>query len=129
MKGRERTYFGYFFKAFAMNFTSAFTSDDLEEYYRVLTSPSALTANFGFMRSLWQNVDALQPLYNASKISVPTVAMGAQFSMGEGVALGVQMTATNVTSVIVPNSGHWIAEEQSAFVADQIKVFADRILI
>ena len=39
------------------------------------------------------------------------------------VVYGMQQLAHNVTSVIVPNSGHWIPEEQPEFLTDQLLKF------
>jgi hypothetical protein len=37
---------------------------------------------------------------------------------------GVQQVAENVKSILVPNSGHWIAEEQSQFlIKNQLSSF------
>jgi pimeloyl-ACP methyl ester carboxylesterase len=39
---------------------------------------------------------------------------------------GMKQLAQNVTGITVPNSGHWIAEEQSQFVIEQLANFFGR---
>jgi hypothetical protein len=41
-------------------------------------------------------------------------------------ALGMQQLAENVQGIIVPNSGHFIPEEQPQFVIDQLSNFFGR---
>jgi pimeloyl-ACP methyl ester carboxylesterase len=42
---------------------------------------------------------------------MPVLALGAQKSSGAGEAEILRLVATNVTAGIVPDSGHWIREE------------------
>jgi len=46
------------------------------------------------------------------------------------VAYGLKMVAQNVTEIIVPNSGHWIPEEQPVVLAKILNNFfsSDEIL-
>jgi pimeloyl-ACP methyl ester carboxylesterase len=39
------------------------------------------------------------------------LALGAEKSFGEGMAVELRFIASNVTAGIVPGSGHWIMEE------------------
>ncbi len=47
----------------------------------------------------------------ASKPPMPVLALGAEKSFGTGQAELLRFAASNVTGGIVPNSGHWIMEE------------------
>ena len=42
---------------------------------------------------------------------MPVLALGAEKSFGAGQAEELRFVASNVTGGIVPNSGHWIMEE------------------
>ena len=48
------------------------------------------------------------------KLTMPVLAVGADKSFGTAMADELRFVATNVTSVVVPNSGHWLMEEQPA---------------
>jgi pimeloyl-ACP methyl ester carboxylesterase len=39
------------------------------------------------------------------------------------IVYGMKMLAQNVEGITVPNSGHWIPEEQSDFVIKQLATF------
>ena len=51
-----------------------------------------------------------------------TPAFGGNVTM-PSVVYGMQQLAHDVTSVVVPNSGHWIPEEQPQFLANQLLEF------
>jgi pimeloyl-ACP methyl ester carboxylesterase len=45
---------------------------------------------------------------------MPVLALGGQHMMGEQVADLARRVASDVTSGVIADSGHWIAEEQPA---------------
>ncbi len=47
----------------------------------------------------------------AASSGCPVFALGAEKSFGKGMADDLSFVASNVTGGIVPNSGHWIMEE------------------
>ena len=48
------------------------------------------------------------------KLTMPVLAIGADKSFGGAMADILGFVATDVTSVVIPNSGHWLMEEQPA---------------
>src|ERR1700680_3350364 len=50
-------------------------------------------------------------LAKGGKITMPVFAIGAEKFFGKGMAVEMGFAASNVTGGIVPNSGHWIMEE------------------
>jgi pimeloyl-ACP methyl ester carboxylesterase len=47
-----------------------------------------------------------------TKLTIPVLSIGGDKSLGEALAAQMKLVATDVTIVIVKNSGHWILEEQ-----------------
>ena len=45
------------------------------------------------------------------KLTLPVLAIGGGKALGEGVANTMRLVAENVESKIIPDSGHWVAEE------------------
>jgi len=45
------------------------------------------------------------------KLTLPVLAIGGGKGLGEGVASTMRLAAENVESKIIPDSGHWVAEE------------------
>src|SRR6266496_3598902 len=48
----------------------------------------------------------------ATKLTMPVLAIGAEKSFVSTQAVVMRNAATNVTEVVIPNSGHWLMEEQ-----------------
>ena len=57
------------------------------------------------------------------KLAIPILAVGAEKSFGAAMADDLRFVATDVTSAVIPNSGHWLMEEQPAATIDAILGF------
>ena len=85
-----------------------------------------MRAGFEYYRAVPE--DTMQNLnYSKTKLTMPVLAMGAGYSpiLGGNVSMpatiyGMQQVAENVTGVKVPNSGHWIPEEQPEFLSNAL---------
>jgi pimeloyl-ACP methyl ester carboxylesterase len=71
--------------------------------------------------------------YSKTNLTMPVLAIGAGYSpiLGGNVTMpaviyGMKQLAQNVTGVVVPNSGHWIPEEQPEFLVNQLSNFFAR---
>ena len=58
----------------------------------------------------------------AGKLTMPILAVGGEKSFGPTMAAVMRAAGTNVTEGVVPNSGHWVMEENPAAT---IKLVAD----
>jgi pimeloyl-ACP methyl ester carboxylesterase len=67
---------------------------------------------------MWRHIlPALAEHYTViahTKLTMPVLAVGAQYSLGDFVPTQVRNYATNVTGMVIKNSGHWIYEEPPA---------------
>jgi pimeloyl-ACP methyl ester carboxylesterase len=68
--------------------------------------------------------------YSQTKLTMPVLALGAAYIpvLGGNITMptiiyGMQQLAENVQGIKVPNSGHFIAEEQPQFVINQLSNF------
>jgi pimeloyl-ACP methyl ester carboxylesterase len=89
-----------------------------------------MRAGFEYYRAIPQN--AIQnENYSKTNLTMPVLALaggyiptfGGNTSMPSLVEDGMKMLAQNVTGITVPNSGHWIAEEQPVFLAKLLNTF------
>jgi pimeloyl-ACP methyl ester carboxylesterase len=53
------------------------------------------------------------------------LALGGSFSIGEGVGSCMRHLAEQVQSEVVPDCGHWLAEEQPAWIAARLLAFLE----
>jgi hypothetical protein len=87
-----------------------------------------MRAGFEYYRAFPE--DAMQNQnYSQTNLTMPVLALGAGDIPAFGgrsnptALLGMQQSAENVTGIIVPDSGHFIAEEQPQFVINQLSNF------
>jgi pimeloyl-ACP methyl ester carboxylesterase len=109
VRGREDTFFGAEF------FASAGTHklpDYAVQYYvdQLASSPEALHGSFQLYRAFGataaQNVER-----KARRLPMPVLAMGGAESLGGMAADTMKLTADNVQTLVIPDIGHWLAEQ------------------
>jgi pimeloyl-ACP methyl ester carboxylesterase len=54
---------------------------------------------------------------------MPVLALGGECSFGTAALDSMKSLATDVRGGVVPDSGHWIPEEQPGFVIEQLVNF------
>ncbi|WP_207938936.1 alpha/beta fold hydrolase [Actinomadura darangshiensis] len=79
-------------------------------------------AGFDYYRAFPTNATDNQKLA-AEKVTLPVLAMGAQYTFGPAVAQSFGAVATDVRQVVAPDSGHWIPEENPAFLNQCANLF------
>ncbi len=121
VQGKEMTYLSWFYRNLAYN-PSAITQTDINEFVSHYSAPGGMHAGFEYYRAFQQ--DAIQNMnYSKTKLTIPVLALGAGYIPIFGgnitmptIVYGMQKLAQNATGITVPNSGHWIPEEQPDFV-------------
>jgi len=110
-------YLSWFYHNLANN-PAAITQEDINEYVSHYSAPGGMRAGFEYYRAIPQ--DAIQNMnYSKTKLTMPILALGGGYIPVFGgnitmpsIAYGMKQVAENVQIITVPNSGHWIAEEQ-----------------
>jgi pimeloyl-ACP methyl ester carboxylesterase len=128
VQGKEMLYLSWFYHNLANN-PAAITQEDINEYVSHYSAPGGMHAGFEHYRAFPQ--DAIQNQnYSKNKLTMPVLALGGEYipTLGGNIAMptviyGMKILAQNVTGIIVPNSGHFIPEEQPQFLADQLLKF------
>ena len=121
--GCEREYLGWFFRNHAYD-PAAVTPADLDTYVRNFQQAGAARAAMGYYRAL--HVDAGQNrALAARRLTIPVLALGGAFSIGAGVAACMRRLAEQVEADVVPECGHWVAEERPEWLAARLLGFLD----
>jgi pimeloyl-ACP methyl ester carboxylesterase len=103
VKGREDLYFGAKLQGLP--------ADAVNYYVSMLRSdPNALRGSFGQYRAFDATIAQNQQRMT-HKLTLPVLAIGGEHGIGEGVGTTMKLVADNVQSVVIPGSGHWIAEQ------------------
>jgi pimeloyl-ACP methyl ester carboxylesterase len=108
VRGREDVFFGSEFAVWAAR---PLPDDAVRYYIDILRSGRhALRGSFGWYRALGTTIE--QEAQRATRrLTLPVLAIGGQFGAGETVAATMRMVADDVQGVVIPGSGHWVAEE------------------
>lgn len=116
-----RDYITDFIKKFAAN-PDAFTQDELDEIARVYSQEGVLESSFGWYKAVYA-LDIGHNREHAQKLlTMPVLALGGEFS-GPYVLPMIQTVAANVRGGTIPNSGHWIVQEQPQAFLDRVLPF------
>jgi pimeloyl-ACP methyl ester carboxylesterase len=104
--GNERAFFGWEFDAAAKKLP-----DDVIDYYvRGLSNPASLRSSFGFYRALDTTLEQ-DGQRKTRRLPMPILAIGGAASFGEHVGEAMALVADDVQSVVIPDTGHFVAEE------------------
>jgi len=127
VQGKEMMYLSWFFHNLAYN-PAVITQADINEYVSHYSALGGMRAGFEYYRAIPQ--DAIQnENYSKTNLTMPVLALGAGYIPAFGgnpntaAENGMKMLAQNVTGIIVPNSGHFIQEEQPDVVVKLLNNF------
>ncbi len=111
VQGRERIYLDRFWNELSAD-PKGIDEETRQHYAALYARPHAIHDAFEQFGAFSQDaIDNKALLAKGGKITVPVFAIGAEKSFGKGMADDLRFAASNVTGGIVPNSGHWIMEE------------------
>jgi pimeloyl-ACP methyl ester carboxylesterase len=102
--------------------------EERTEYLRTYVKPGAMRAMFSIYRALPQDASDNQAmLAQRGKLKMPVLALGGDKSFGRGLETldSLKRVAENVQGGLVPNSGHWVTEEQPEFISKELLKFFD----
>jgi pimeloyl-ACP methyl ester carboxylesterase len=115
LAGPERPFWTYFARR-QMWDPSALAEDDIDEMVRSIEQPGGTRAILEMYRARQLDAEQNRPHY-ADPISCPVLAVGAQAYPGDQVASQLAQVATDVHGTVIPASGHHIALENPAALA------------
>jgi pimeloyl-ACP methyl ester carboxylesterase len=108
VRGREDVFFGY---EFAIQGGQKGLPDEVQRYYFDLYSdPDVLRGSFGLYRALDATL-AQNAERKSQPLTMPVLAIGGAESWGEEAGNAMKPAADDVQSVVIPDTGHWVAEQ------------------
>ena len=107
IRGREDIYFGY---EFAIQAGKKLPDDVVDYYVRLVSTPDALRGSFEFYRA-WDTTWAQNSERKKRRLTMPVLAIGGAASWGQRVVDAMKSLANDARGVVIPGTGHWVAEE------------------
>lgn len=109
--GRERIYLDRFWNEFSAR-PASFTEAARVHYAALYALPGAMHSGFAQFAAFDQDaIDNRAFLAQGGRLKMPVLAVGGQKSFGPMMATVMRAAADDVTEGQVPESGHWIMEE------------------
>ncbi|WP_240670148.1 alpha/beta fold hydrolase [Actinoplanes solisilvae] len=96
--------------------------DDVRVFGHYLKDPTHLKASFEWFRAFPADI-ADNEVNQQHKLTMPVLAIAADHSLKDTLEKQVPNYATDVKSVIIANSGHWIYEEHPAEMTQRLLTF------
>ncbi len=122
VRGRERMYFDYYWNEFAADKTRSLSEADRKAYTEAYARPGRMKAGWAYFASFPQTAKDFAQL-SQTKLTMPVLSIGGEKSLGDVLGQEMKLVATDVTVVVLKNTGHWILEENSKETTDALVKF------
>ncbi len=124
--GRERIYLDRFWNEFSAT-PARFSEASREHYAKLYALPGAMHSGFAQFAAFDQDAtDNRAYLAAGGKLAMPVLAIGGEKSFGTAMAAVMRAAATDVTESVIPDSGHWIMEENPTATVAMVRAFLDK---
>jgi len=111
--GRERIFLDRFYNELSAN-PAGIDEQTRRHYAALYARPHAMHDAFEQFVAFPKDAVDNQALLAKGKLTMPVLAIGGSASYGASLAVELSYVATDVKAVVIPNSGHWLMEEQPA---------------
>jgi pimeloyl-ACP methyl ester carboxylesterase len=122
VKGRERIYLDRFWNEFSAD-PKKFDEASRAHYAKLYAQPGAMHAGFEQFKAFDQDATDNKAFVAKGMLTMPVLAVGGEKSFGPMMATVMRAAATNVQGAVVPNSGHWLMEENPAVTIKLVEDF------
>ncbi|MBS0447607.1 MAG: alpha/beta hydrolase [Proteobacteria bacterium] len=123
--GRERIYLDRFWNEFSAS-PDRFGVAARVHYARLYALPGAMHSGFAQFAAFDQDAIDNRAYLAHDRLKMPVLALGGQKSFGGTMAVVMRAAADDVTEGIVPDSGHWIMEENPGATTRLVRGFLAR---
>ena len=122
VRGRERTYFEHFWNDFAADKNHSLSEADRAAYTAAYARPGRMRAGWAYFVSFVQAAKDFAQL-SQTRLPMPVLAIGGEKANGEVLGQQMKVVASDVTVVVLKNTGHWVLEENPKGTTDALMNF------
>jgi pimeloyl-ACP methyl ester carboxylesterase len=123
--GRERIYLDRFWNEFSAS-PDRFGEAARQHYAKLYALPGAMHSGFAQFAAFDQDAIDNREFLAHGRLKMPILALGGQKSFGPMMATVMRAAGDDVTEGIVPDSGHWIMEENPRATIQRVRDFLAR---
>ncbi len=122
VRGRERTYFEHYWNNFAADKKRSIPEADRKAYTAAYARPGRMRAGWAYFVSFQQAAKDFAQLAQ-TRLTMPVLSIGGEKSLGVALAQQMKLVASDVTVVVLKNTGHWLLEERPKQTTDALVEF------
>ena len=111
VRGRERTYFEYFWNDLAADRRRSVPVTDRDAYIAAYSRPGRMHAGWAYFAA-WPSTAKDFERLAETKLTIPVLAIGGDKSLGDVLGRQAKLVASDVTVVVLEDTGHWVLEER-----------------
>ena len=123
--GRERIYLDRFWNELSAD-PKAIDETTRDHYAKLYALPGAMHSAFNQFAAFNQDAVDNKAFAAKGKLTLPVLALGGDHSFGRQMGEIMSLVATNVTTGVIKDSGHWVMEEQPAQTTAAIVAFIEK---
>jgi pimeloyl-ACP methyl ester carboxylesterase len=120
--GRERIYLDRFWNEFSAT-PARFSEAARRHYAKLYALPGAMHSGFAQFAAFDQDAIDNKAFMAKGKLKMPVLAVGGETSFGPMMATVMRFAADDVREAVVPESGHWIMEENPKATIEIVRAF------
>ena len=109
--GRERIYFEHFWNDFAADKTHSIPEANRKLYAAAYARPGRMRAGWAYFVSFQQAAKDFAG-FAQTKLPIPVLSIGGEKANGDILGRQVKLVASDVTVVVLKDTGHWMMEER-----------------
>jgi pimeloyl-ACP methyl ester carboxylesterase len=110
VQGRERIYLDHFWNDLAADPKRSVSEADRKAYVASYARPGRIRAGWEYFKNFGKTATDFAEL-GQKKLEVPVLAITGAKATGDLLAKQMALVATNVQSVVLPDTGHWLIDE------------------
>jgi pimeloyl-ACP methyl ester carboxylesterase len=98
--------------------------DSWRPYVEAVKRPGSISSSAGYYRAVYGALKAMRETIRRGKLTIPVLSVSGEASFGAAQQSFVEAFAANIAKqVIVPDAGHFVAEEQPEILISHLQSF------
>src|SRR5262245_34752857 len=122
VKGRERLFLEHFWRTLSPH-PETFSEADRQIYANAYAQEGAMRAAFEMFKAFDSQDAKDNRQFAATKLPMPVLTIEGDKAMGGALAVQAKMVASNVTSITLSDTGHWLMEQRPGEIKAELKKF------
>lgn len=122
VKGRERIYFEHFWNDFAADPRHSLSEVDRKIYTAQYARDGRMRAGWTYFQNFPLTAKDFATL-GKTKLTMPVMVISGEKAGGNVLGEQVKLVASNVTPIVLKNTGHWVIDERPTEVLQALATF------